>query len=77
MSGGGVKRKKGLRGQQSTALRVTSGPGASEGHRSSLLGGTLFLLRGLTGRERGEGRASLSGALSNSWREERQVQKLS
>lgn len=45
---------------------VTSVPEASEGHRLSLLGGTLFLLQGLTSMGRGEGRVSLSGALSNS-----------
>lgn len=69
------------RGQQSTALRasqsVTSVHGASEGHKSSLQGGVLFLLQLLTGRERGEGRASLSLALSKSWRMKRKVQKLS
>lgn len=66
------------RGQQSTALRisqsVTSVPRASEGHKSSLQGGVLFLLQWLTGRERGGGRASLRVALSNSWGMEREVQ---
>lgn len=65
------RRVENSRGQQFTALRVnqsvTSVPGASEGHRSSLQGGASFLLQGLMGRERGQGRASLSGALSNSW----------
>lgn len=74
-------RDRALRGQQSTALRVsqsvTSVAGASGGHRSSLQGGTLFLLRGLTGRERGGERVSLSEALSNSWGGKKGVQKLS
>lgn len=64
-------RDRGLTGQQSILLRVgqsvTSVPEASEGHRSSLQGGTLFLLCGLIERERGGGRESLSGTLSNSW----------
>lgn len=80
--GKGVKRNRGRgsKGQQSTALRVsqsvTSVPGASEGQRSSLQGGTLFLLEGLMGRERGGGQASLSGTLSNSWCGKREVHKL-
>lgn len=79
--GRGVGRKgdSGFRGQQSTALRVsqsvTSVPGASEGHRSGLQGGTPFLLRGLMGKDKGGGRARLSGALSNSWGGKREVQK--
>lgn len=81
--GDGVKRKRdrGLIGLQSTALRVcqsvTSESGASEGHRSSLQGDTLFLQWARGGRGRGGGRPSLIGALSKSWGGKREVQQLS